>query len=495
MNIKVLIGGIERQNSINWRTFSISEVLTSQADACSFTVKTTSDKWRPQEGQEILVLDGDTAIFGGTITKVSEEIKGRMIEVKVVCSDRSFEMDGKTVVETYSNQTIKQVIDHIAANYLPIGFTTTNVVCPITINQVVFNHETPSQCFQQLAELVNYNWYVDANRNIHFFDRFAKRAPFNLTDESDTYIFDSLKVERDISQIKNVVFVRGGEFRGGTRTEEYSADGRQDNFQLAFKYAEAPTIRRAGIVQTVGVDLLHNFTTHSVLWNFNLRYIRFETPPPAGTIINISGIPLFPVKVRVEDVVSISKHGERHFLITDNTIETKEAGRERAVAELKAYKDRLKSGEFVTNKPGLHTGQLINIQSTIRGINENFLINKVELRMTGFNKGQWNIELVSIKALGIIEFLQNLLMGTKRTIRIDRDEILEKIFNIAESIGIAEEISVLLQKHIAEAIGASERIRQNPWGAGVIDFVWADHIPTGDTDRRRNLVWDRSYWE
>ena len=495
MNIRVLINGIERQSNINWRTFTISEVLTSQADSCSFTVKTTSGEWKPEEGQEISVFDGDTAIFGGTITKISEEIKGRMVEIKVACSDRSFEMDGKEVIETYSNLTVKQIIEQIVANFVPAGFTTTNVVCPIVINRVVFNHETPSKCFQQLAELVNYNWYVDASRNIHFFDRFAKRTPFNLTDDNDTYIFDSLKLERDISQIKNVVFVRGGEFRGGVRAEEYSADGRQDNFQLAFKYAEAPIVRRAGVVQTVGVDLLHDFTTHSVLWNFNLRYIRFETPPATGTIINISGIPLFPVKVRVEDVSSIARHGERHFLITDKTIETKEAGRERAVAELKAYKDRLKSGEFVTNRTGLHSGQLINVQSTIRGMNENFLISKVGLRMTGFNKGQWSIGLVSVKALGIIEFLQNLLLGGKRTIKLDRDEILEKIFNLTEEIGIVEAINVLLQKPVHETLTIGERVRYNPWGAGVIDFVWGSHIPTGDADQRRNLVWDRGRWE
>lgn len=494
MNLSVIINGIERRGEIDWRAFRINDILTSQTDTCSFKVKATSSEWKPEEGQEIVVLDGTLKIFGGTIIKVTEDIRGRLLEYNVRCVDRSYKMDGKEVIETYSNMTVNAIIGHIVANYVPAGFTTTNVDCPITINYIAFNHEIPSKCFQALAEAVNYNWYVDADRNIHFFDKFKKLAPFNLADDNDTYVFNSLRIEKDVSQIKNVVFVRGGEFRGATRSEEYSADGRQCIFNLSYKYAEAPTVKRDGVIQTVGVDLLNDFITHQALWNFNLRYIRFETPPAAGTVINIAGIPLFPVKVRVEELASITKYGERHFLVVDKTIETKEAARERATAELKAYKNRLKSGEFITNRSGLRSGHLINISSVIRGINENFLIRKVGLRMTGPNKGQWEVEIISIRALGIIEFLQNLLTDTRRKIRIDRNEILEKIYNIIENIGIRETISVLAQKPVHEALGISERIRHNPWGAGVIDFVWSEHIPVNDLDQRRNLVWDRGEW-
>lgn len=493
MNISILVENTERKNFIEWSSFTKDDVITSQVDSLNFKTKKYGVKtWKPAVGDEVIVYDGSDKIFGGYIIKINEIIKGAgILEYSVQCKDYTYEMDRSLVIDSYSGKTVAQIIADINTNYLPAGFTTANVDCNLTIDYIAFNYEQPSKCIQQLADLVNYYWYVDYDKDIHFFPKIGELAPFELNDTNGNYVFNSLRIKEDLSQLKNYVFVRGGEYEATRRSESYKADGKQDTINLAYKYSSKPGVDIDGTQKVIGTDGLNTFDgSYDFMWNYNGKYIVASGVIPDGNIVTISGLPLFPVISRSRDTDSIATYGESRYKIIDKSINTKKAARDRGKAELKAFSNPLKVGSFQTYTSGLRSGQLISITSTIRGMAETkFIIQKVNLKMIGSDKGLWTIEIVSVKKYGIIDFLQELLLAENKKIKINKNEILEVLETIEEQISITELISKHTEATAWESMAIAEQIRKNPWTA---IWVLGDYSPTDDSDPKRPMLLDRT---
>lgn len=67
----------------------------------------------------------------------------------------------------------------------------------------------PTALINQMAQVWEYVWYIDYERDVHFKDRENDPAPFEITDTSNN--FTNLKIEADVSNVGNRVIVRGGE--------------------------------------------------------------------------------------------------------------------------------------------------------------------------------------------------------------------------------------------------------------------------------------------
>jgi hypothetical protein len=461
MPIKVNIASVDKTKYVERGSLKIDNILTRQVDTCSFKIVShTGHAYIPAVGDEVIVYDNDgvTKLFAGHIIKLvdsSENYKTGSYDI--MCKDYTDVMDGKLVVEVYNTKTVNEIIADIISQYLPAGFTGTNVNCTKTVNYISFNYEQPSKALQRLADLVNYDWYVDYDKDIHFFDKESNSAPFSLTDTSNNYVYSSLKIEKDKSQMRNVVFVRGGEYLGNTITAELVADGEQVNFPLAYKFSGL-VVTVNGTNKTVGIDYISNAADYDCLHNFQEKIVKFPdaTKPTVGQIVKAIGKPYLPVIVKVTDNVSSSAYGEKQYKIIDKSIKSKEGARDRAKADLQSYKDVLSEGGFQTITSGLRSGQYINVQSTARTLDEDFLINKVSMVLWNDKQFIYNVSLVSKQTFGIIEFLQKLLMNDNSQIEINADEIIDIIESLYEDVSISESIAVATNKSITEGAVLSE---------------------------------------
>lgn len=129
-----------------------------------------------------------------------------------------------------------------------------------TIDYIAFNYEEPSNALKRMANLFEWNWYIDEDKNVHFFQKFDKSAPFQLTDTNNTYVFRSLKVKDQADQIRNSVYVRGSDYLAPEITDELShqADGINKIFKLGYKYADY-TLEVNGTAVPVGVLNLQDY--------------------------------------------------------------------------------------------------------------------------------------------------------------------------------------------------------------------------------------------
>lgn len=442
MAVVIKINTVDKSSEIDFTSVRLNRALTNQTDTLSFSIRRAdSSGYKPALNDVVEVLEDGISLFGGQIIEAHESVEGKLESYEVIAKDYSFDMDRKLVIKVYQSMTVNAIIADINSTYLT-GYDITNVNCPVTINYIAFNYENPSKCLQQLAQLVNYDWYVDQNKKIWFFLKGGNSAPFNLTDTNQKYVYSSLEINKDIKNLRNSIIVRGGEYLGNSYSEPYIADGTQYTFIQMYRYSGI-TVTVAGVPKTVGVDNIDDPTLFDCLYNFQEKAIKFPTAskPTIGQSVVVTGLPYYPVITKVVNPASIALYGEFQYKIIDKSINSKQGARDRARAEITQWALAINEGSFKTLSTGLDTGQVINIQSTIRGINQDFIISRINSRMKTPSTFEHSVVLVTSQTYGIIEFLSSLLIDKDKQITINADEVLDYITSFSDQFTITDSIA------------------------------------------------------
>lgn len=493
MSIIVKVNNVDRTSLVY--PLSIDNNIYSERDVCSFQYKKYGARsFEPQGGDEIGVWDGATQIFGGVITKIERSMEANTCEVfDVEALDWSVRLDMRVVFQTFEETTVNDIIDFFVTNYTTDGFTQNNVSCAVEINKIIFNGKPVSKCLDELAELTGYDWYVDAEKDIHFFAKGTETSPFDLTDENGKYILKSLKVGYDWQSIINRIIIEGGSFKGsGYQRHQFKIlesdvwDQRKE-FSTTIKFAEMPRIfKNYGLGEdydekefTVGVDNLNNFDDgYEVLWNFQEKLIKFsdDSMPGLFDTITLFGYELIPIKLMASDQVSIDEFGLNEKYEINKDLNDYAQAVEYTTAYMDAYKNELLEGSFKTIESGLLSGQKINIQSTIRSIDEDFYIKSVKFSLRTPENFEYDVDLMTQKTAGIVDFLQRELLKKAKELEIDPDAILTKHAQKPEEIIIEESVVKDIGSGVDEPIP---------------DYVFGPYHQTDPwpTDKKRQFVW------
>jgi len=460
MPIVLKINDVDRSSWIDWKSFEKVEVLTKETDRLQFDIRKIGGRTAPALGDKITVLYDSTKIFEGVVVEVLEKISGGvLISWEIKCKDWTHTLDKKLVIKSYTDQTAAAIISDIIATYCP-GFTVNNVVAPVNVASIKFNYEFVSKCLQQLADLLDYDWYVDYDKDIHFFSEEQNTAPFNLDDTSGNYKFGSLEINKNILQIKNTIYIRGGEYKGNLETFTWSADGQQITFDLPYSLDEI-TVKKGGVTQSIGTDFVTDPNLVDCLYNFNEKQIKFraDNKPGSGVTVEISGKPWIPVISKISDWESVASYGEYEFAIIDKSIKTKDEAKNRGKAALRKFGETIWEASFRTNKVGLRTGQKIRVQSDIRGIDKWFMINRVISRTRKSDEFEYEVFLIASGNITFVDMMTGLLEKDKKNIDIAANEVLDKIETVEDSVSIAEAVSRYGVKNISESASIGESIQ------------------------------------
>lgn len=434
------------------------------------------------------------------IIKVTESIRGKLISYDVECSDYTYTLNRKLVFDTYESMAVEDIVTDIISTYTT-GFTVANVQASgVTLEYILFNYKKPSDCIQQLAELIGFDWYIDYNKDIHFFPKTTGEvAPFDLTDTNGNYVFNSLEVNDDNKQIRNIVYVRGGEYVGDSRSDKVgTGDGTTKSFKLPYRYDVSPTVTVGGVGKTVGVDFIDDPTSFDCLWNYQEKVIKFNSAPGSGDVV-VTGSPLIVVLVKAKNSASVATYGEHEWVVVDKLIKTKEAARQRAQAEFTDYALPIKKATFKTARNGLRSGQHINIQSDIRTLNQDFTINKVITTTKTPERLDYKIECSTARVIGIVEFLMKQIDDTNKKVGVFRQEgeVLDITINLEDidTMTFAEElhfnqtldrISLVTLDTMVVGETLIRMIKDSP-----PTWVYAPYFPASDADRKRPAFFNR----
>jgi hypothetical protein len=441
--ITITINEVDKTLNVEFPSLNIQNILTRKRDICTFRVVTHSgETFIPELGQEVIIEDSGTRIFGGVITRYESAPSGYgVINHSIECQDFTRRLDQKLVADTFSNQTVAAIIASLRTDYFPSDFTINNVEVTDEIQYIAFNYKSVAQCLEALADLTGSDWYVDYFKDIHFFKADTVDAPFDILDNDGSYQYDSLIIRRDNSQIRNSIIVRGGTYLGENFTSEILANGTDFIFPLAYKYSDFHATLTSDPL-SVGIDYIDDDDSFDALHNFQEKILRFKSAdtPTINSVIRVSGRPNLPVIINYRstpDIASLSaiegNDGEYQFLINDPTINTKEGARQRALAEVAAWANTTSEGEFVTHTSGLRAGMRILINSTSRGINEEFIINKVTISILNETEFNYEVSLVTTKSYDLIDLLKTLIQNDSKKIVVDENDTIDLVQPVSES--------------------------------------------------------------
>ena len=446
MSFAVTIDGTDRTTSIVAGSLRKTDNLNQQVDQLDFKVRKYGPlTYAPSLGDEVVVTRDGITIFGGIIVRITENVAAaKILTYKVQCADYSQYLKRELVTERYESTTVAAIISDLMTTYTSEGFTTSGVVGSLAIESISFNRLSVADCLQKLADAISYVWYVDYDMDIHFFPKNTEEGPA-LTDTSGNYIFDSLEIVEDLTQVRNSVLVQGGEAKSDTtRTETFDGDGTKAQFALANKFAELPTVTVDSVAQTVGVEFLDDDASYDCMWNFNEKYLRFTSGniPASGTNnVEVEGIYLYPIVVSVPAPSSIAQFGTYEFAITDKSIKSQDEAIARAQAELRSYQNTLYEGMFRTYTDGFRSGQVITISSAQREKDIEVLVQSVTAVMRDplGETLEYQVSFATLKSIGIIDYLQNQLRS--KEVIVDDEETLLNFFNLSDTVTAGDSLA------------------------------------------------------
>ena len=451
----------------------INDLLTKEANTASFIIY---DTWgnRPAEGQEVEVIqDGATIFAGRIVTIASEKLSGTNFIFTVECIDWQVDLDKRLAIQTYDDKSLYYIVDDLVTRYCD-GFTVANVENPgPTIDRVQFNYQYISECFEELAELTGYDWYVDYDKDIHFFPIETNDAPFELVDDGTH--FNELIITPDNTQIANRIWVRGGYYNSNEYTQDtITAVAGQEEFPIVY-FPHEFSVTVAAVAKTVGIEFVDDAGGHDFLLNYNEKLLKIDNIVMAGGEAVIMKFKYeVPILSMVQDTVSQAicvaaegGTGIHEKYIKEDKIATLDQARERGQAELNEYAYQIVEGSFTSYNAGWRTGQRLHIDLTDRNIDEYYMIREVETECIGGGTMLYHVTFATLKqgfTWLLIKILDDLKKGEVRT-----DEILDELAAITgvDEVTITDGTPSLTQS-----------AAQFEWGAGGVP----------------QLVWNESQW-
>jgi hypothetical protein len=257
----VYINGVDFSTKLVPNTVNVIDQLDGR-NTLSFTTRHLTDPDAGEVGQPVELWDSDTTqLFAGIITDRQRNQIGDVdgYEYAYKCADYSTLATRHLIGWNYEDMSADDIVLHINQYFLTgegvvaVKIASGGHVEPgITLDKAVFNYCTVAEAFNQLAEQCGFSWYIDCDKELHFFERTRNIAPFELTDTDCHYI--TLDASESTAEYRNRQWIQGGNQLSEPRTETFLGDGKLTSFKLQYQVAKVPTITVDGVAQTTGIQ-------------------------------------------------------------------------------------------------------------------------------------------------------------------------------------------------------------------------------------------------
>jgi hypothetical protein len=443
MSVTINIATTDRSSDIDYKSIIYAQGLTKEPDTLEFSMLKKTGRSMPDLSDVVELYLGATKIFAGKIVEKDEQVVGGLLQRHVFrCKDYSFDLDRKLVAKSYENQTAEAIIDDIISTFTS-GFTSTGVASGTpTISSIRFNYEPVSKCLQRIADIIGWDWYVDETKNIQFFDEVTNSAPYEIDDTQGNSVFSSLNFRRNILELRNSIYLVGGEYKftygAGDTPDIYEADGTQRVFSCIYKYSDV-SVTVAGVAQTVGTDQLHDPADYDCLYNFAEKAVKFPdgTKPTSGQEVKIYGDAHIRLITQIKDHSSVTTYGEYQDLKNEPEIISIDEAFSFGKAQLLKWLDGSYEGSFRTSTTGWRTGQQVRINSDEFGIDKYFKINRIDARMRTPTEMEFVCYFIASGEIGFTDMMVGLLSQGKKLVVTD-SQIIKRLQTFSEPINVVE---------------------------------------------------------
>lgn len=254
---------------------------------------------RPLSNTEVIFLNGGNREFAGVLATVHEEpVDPYTFRYKCIANNYEQWFDRHLAAETYQAQTADALLKAMVTAFCP-GFTTNNVQAAPQVPEYTADYKAPTQVVKDQANLLAWQWYIDYEKDLHFFiaEQLPSPLPGNaLNADTDLVDYGDLVMEEDGTQVKNRIIAMGFDIMSAVTVPVYIvADGQNDTYPLPQKPAGTsakywPALTVGGTPYAIAADVAGGLpgtlgASGTAYVNTTNMTIRLDPLPAAGTVI------------------------------------------------------------------------------------------------------------------------------------------------------------------------------------------------------------------
>jgi len=263
-------------------------------------------------------------VFRGWVVKPPKTLSGVL---------RTLELDGTTytartqkivVTESYTNVAISDIVIDLFTKYAPWA-TCNNVQACSTVITIGFAEAYLWDAMTQHCQISSYDWFIDENLDVNFFDRATRINPIVLSQVNGNYKKGTATFTPDASKLVNRLWVKGGNATSDPFAQSITASGTTPIPLFYTPVAAAGTdvtVTIGGVAKTVGIQNKDKAGTMDFLLNTNQKVLVPDLCTTGSGTITYSYT--YPIKLLLEDLASQAKYGvfEDVYKVTtgDNTL-------------------------------------------------------------------------------------------------------------------------------------------------------------------------------
>lgn len=468
--VRIYNNGTDITKSVAWQSIDMVSVLTKESGSLKFNVRqgvgqTYPAKTIPQIGDTVELHDSTGIIFGGTVTESEPIISGLLMTWQITCTDWGYLLDGTLVKKNYAMMDPHDIVLDIIANFAyGKGFTTNHVQKGnFLVPSIKFNYQQPTKALESLAKLIGWDWYVDPNKDIHFFLGDVEgavgdggTAPISVDATSGEIEWNSLDVDLQITNMQNSVYVIGGNYTktltASTTPDTFLSDGTSQFFTLSYPYEKSGlTVTIDGVSQSIGTANQTDPTTVEVLYNDAQRWIQFTAGAPgSGHTIKVYGKAKVPIIAHASDAASVAAYGERQHAVVDKKILSVPEAQARATAQILQFGHPVYDLKFRTTIAGCKIGQTMTVNLPSFGINKQLVIKRIEA--TGYTPGddtlgvdgmlEYQVECIGSDNVTFTDIMTTILQQEASQSIPDNSTVTENLEVISETMTFTETVSL-----------------------------------------------------
>ena len=385
------VSGINR--TVVFQSVSISKKLNGRASGFCVIGSPESPGWVPEPGLPIIIYRGATKMFGGVI----ESVAGSFIDYpdqttphfQCRLADYGWILDKRRLAGRFCNagQSLNAVIFDVWSDFLNaegVPWNTSYVDASVALASDIESntYETISQFFTRLANLTGRQWWMDADKYVHF-DEYepagAVAAPINVAYNLDTARNISVSVSR--TQYRNRQWVRCGVDVINSLSDTFAATAGQDLFVTTYRMDAVVSITIDGAAATFSAiagatDFEYTQGSDGLYRDQHAEFAGGESivvtyQPPASNIVSAQDDAEIAARAVIEGGTGISEAiDEMQSIITQAEADSYAAGMVRRFAGVGVPLEL----RFETDTDGLEPGQKLNVNIPNLGVSNEDLI-------------------------------------------------------------------------------------------------------------------------
>jgi hypothetical protein len=318
-------------------------------------------------------IEQDNNVFRGWVVKPPKSLDGEVRTVSLEGSTYTSRTQKTIVTESYTNMAIGDIVLDLFAKYVP--WATVNNVQPCSqIIKISFDDAFLWDAMGQLCTISAYDWFIDENLDVNFFDKTAQINSIVLSEANFNYKQGTANFTPDASRLVNKLWVKGGKAISAPYTQSITVG--TIPIPLFYTPLSPVTVTIGGTVKTLGIQNIHSVGTHDFLLNEAEKLLVPDLcTSGSGTIVYCYN---YPIKILLEDKISQAKYGEFDDILTAGT-DDKILVREMGIQYLYRYSDPVMTGSIQPLEGGVYKpGELIKIEIPDLNIDDYFQIQQVQ---------------------------------------------------------------------------------------------------------------------